>query len=688
MAEDEIKPEVPEDKTQLFGEGERRLKPPYLVIVDGPHKGARFPLQEGDNFIGRLEECHVVLDDQSVSRKHSKLHLGDQGWMVEDLGSKNGTAVNGAFIREPVVLGHKDLLRFGIYTLRLVTQEIDPKEEMAIPEEVGELGTVLVAEGGEGEETAQLGLAPKKPEAGAEEDEAGKLITAPHSPLEAEGHKKISKPRLWVLGGVAFAVLLAASLYFYWQFVLAPGKEVAKIEPVQPRQELHAIPLGPPEPEKPKTIPVFLDCVANPFPAEVYFEAKRLGKTPFKANVDLIPEKEYEIEARFNMPEIQEQYTDRVSFSARADQSMIPILFRAPVGTVKISEMPRDASIYLEAYFEYNQFQARPVKLQNIVLNKPIYAPFGRYILELRRFKPVGDPSNLIEDIVYRREFYLKEDQPAMMIDVTETGLDQFPAHVRSEPPGADVFVDGRKVGTTPFRGELPVGKHTLTLRKEGYFEETQTIEADINTPFRTEITLRTSAAGEKLNLARSFLRQGAYESSLQSLSEVFNLGPSEGEAAEARYLLGNAYLGMGAAEKAYGYYQHARQHEKYKYWSQLGLAKVFALQGKTAQALIPLVDVLLNAQEEVIVKEANNFLREISPLRSVVYIQSDPPGAEVYLNDKKLAQATPVLLHEMGLGSYKIRLTKPGFQPLDLNINLSVNEFNPVLAKLKPLPD
>lgn len=694
MGEDEKKPEAAqtaEDKTQVFGEGERRLAPPYLVIVDGPHKGARFPLAGGGNFIGRLEECAIVLDDPSVSRKHARLNLSGQGWTVEDLKSKNGTAVNGTLIEEPVTLGHKDLLRFGIYTLRLVTAPIDPKEEMALPEDVGELGTVMV--GGEplGEETAQLGLSEKA----ATPQAARELVTAPHSPLEAEGEGKKPffrrpPPRLWVLGGVAFAVLLAAGLYFYWQFVLAPSTDLTtqKTKGARPRQELSAIPLGPPVPEKPKTIPVFLDCVANPFPAEVYFEGKRIGQTPLKVNLDVVPDQTYEIEARFSMPEMQEQYTDRVTFSAGADQSMVPILFRAPAGTIKIAEVPRDASIYLEAYFDYNKFRARPVKLQNIVLNKPLYAPYGRYILELRRLKPVGEPSNLVEDIVYRREFFLKEDQPTFAVDVTEERLNQFPSIVRSEPPGADVFIDGRRMGTTPFRGDLPLGKHVLTLRKEGFFEATQEIAADVNTPFRTEITLRTSAAGEKLNLAKSFIRQQAYESALQPLSEIFNLEPTEGEKAEARYLLGNVYLGLGEFQKSAGYFEQAKKYEKFKYWCLLGLARIHSLQNQTAQALIPLVDALLNAQEEDVLKEANALLREVSPLRSVVYIQSEPPGAEVYLNNRKLAQATPVLLHEMGLGSYKIRLVKAGFQPLDLNVNLSVNEFNPVLAKLKPLPN
>ena len=68
------------------------------------------------------------------------------------------------------------------------------------------------------------------------------------------------------------------------------------------------------------------------------------------------------------------------------------------------------------------------------------------------------------------------------------------------------------------------------------------------------------------------------------------------------------------------------------------------------------------------------------------VFIQSDPAGAQVYLNDKKLGQTTPVLLHDVGLGTYRIRLEKPGYQPLDMSINLTINQFNPVLSKLKPL--
>ncbi|MDP2599968.1 MAG: PEGA domain-containing protein [Deltaproteobacteria bacterium] len=676
-----------EDKTQLFGsdEGLSTLKPPYLVIVDGPHKGARFPLAEGQNVIGRLEECHVILDDQSVSRKHAQLNFSAQGWSVEDLGSKNATFVNGAPIEESVVIGHKDLIRTGIYTLRLITEELPQEEELDIPPQaMEEWGTAMVDEGEEkrGEKEGELPV-------------PGREITAPHSPLEEHGagipkkSKWLPKARIWVLAGAFFLVVLAAGLYLYWQLVLTPpGKMPPKAPPIaaQP-SEPQTIPLGPPEPVKPKTIPIFLDCIANPFPALVRFEDKELGRTPLKVNVELEPEKEYEIEAVFDMPEIQEKYTDRLRFSVTPEQSLATLLFRAPIGTIKVTSLPRDVSFYLEGFFEYNKFVGKPVKVQNLVLNKPIYVPYGRYVLELRAPMPVGETGQFAENIIYRREFVLEEDNPAYLLEVNEASLKEFPAEIRSVPLGADVFIDQIKVGQTPYIGNLPVGKHRLTLHKEGYFEISQEIATDINSPFKTEITLKTSPAGEKINAAKGFINQGLYEQALQSLAEGLSLNPTPGETAETQYLLGTVYLRLKDYSKAQGYFEQAQSNENFKYWAKLGLANTLAEQQQMRQALIPLVEVLLNAKDETVLQEAHNTLRKVSPLRSVVYIQSEPAGARVSLNDKKLAQRTPILLHDVGLGTYRIRLEKPGYQPLDLSVNLTINQFNPVLAKLKPVP-
>src|SRR3989338_11437543 len=219
-----------EDRTLLFGGGEGPVgvNPPYVVIVDGPHKGARFPLQEGTNIIGRLDEYQVVLDDQSVSRKHAEIVFVNGSWTVHDLGSKNGTYVNGAQLSESVVVGHKDLIRVGIYTLRLITQEITQDDELEVSaQEIGEWGTVVVSPGKEGG-TARIGVEPE--------------VTAPHSPLEESDELQrktfikrlggkggwLPKARIWILGALLFFVVLVAGLYFYWTIILAPQGEAAK----------------------------------------------------------------------------------------------------------------------------------------------------------------------------------------------------------------------------------------------------------------------------------------------------------------------------------------------------------------------------------------------------------------------------------------------------------------------------
>lgn len=70
-------------------------------------------LREGENLIGRTPECVVRIDSAQVSRLHAKVAVSGGEATVEDLGSKNGTHVEGARIGSPRVLADGDTLCVG-----------------------------------------------------------------------------------------------------------------------------------------------------------------------------------------------------------------------------------------------------------------------------------------------------------------------------------------------------------------------------------------------------------------------------------------------------------------------------------------------------------------------------------------------------------------------------------------------
>lgn len=72
-----------------------------LVFIAGPNTGRRYELTEGEYVIGRRSDCQVFVPDMRVSRQHARLRQNAGRWEIEDLGSNNGTCVNGARIAAP-----------------------------------------------------------------------------------------------------------------------------------------------------------------------------------------------------------------------------------------------------------------------------------------------------------------------------------------------------------------------------------------------------------------------------------------------------------------------------------------------------------------------------------------------------------------------------------------------------------
>jgi phosphoserine phosphatase RsbU/P len=66
-----------------------------LIFQAGPNAGRRYKLGEGDYIIGRRSDCQIFVPDMRVSRQHARIRRENQQWSIEDLGSNNGTYVNG-----------------------------------------------------------------------------------------------------------------------------------------------------------------------------------------------------------------------------------------------------------------------------------------------------------------------------------------------------------------------------------------------------------------------------------------------------------------------------------------------------------------------------------------------------------------------------------------------------------------
>ncbi len=101
-----------------------------LIATKGPNAGQRYPLEPGGTLIGRQPGVAVYLDSLSVSRHHARVFCEDGAYFIEDLGSSNGTYLNGARrLTGRILLTEHDELRIGPYTFQLLGDGPPPSNQ-------------------------------------------------------------------------------------------------------------------------------------------------------------------------------------------------------------------------------------------------------------------------------------------------------------------------------------------------------------------------------------------------------------------------------------------------------------------------------------------------------------------------------------------------------------------------------
>lgn len=98
-----------------------------LVIRSGVDVGKEFLLDKNELIVGREQTADIIISDPEISRRHARFFFQNGGYIIEDLGSTNGTFVNGQKISGPYLLRSGEVVNFGEHVSVLFEQyQLDP----------------------------------------------------------------------------------------------------------------------------------------------------------------------------------------------------------------------------------------------------------------------------------------------------------------------------------------------------------------------------------------------------------------------------------------------------------------------------------------------------------------------------------------------------------------------------------
>jgi diguanylate cyclase (GGDEF)-like protein len=122
IAESVDKTEVADDDTLKLRLEEAKSTSPVLVVISGKPLGKSFILTKETSVLGRELTADISVGETSISRKHTEFIRSEEGIIVKDLGSTNGTYVNDQRVEGTRPLNDGDLVRCGSTILKFLKE--------------------------------------------------------------------------------------------------------------------------------------------------------------------------------------------------------------------------------------------------------------------------------------------------------------------------------------------------------------------------------------------------------------------------------------------------------------------------------------------------------------------------------------------------------------------------------------
>jgi hypothetical protein len=187
-----------------------------LTMQSGPTPGKTYPIEKEETLAGRDLANDITVSEPEVSRRHARFVVREEGVYVEDLGSTNGTFLNGIRISSPQQLRVGDVITFGENVHLLFENYVAEEDVTGITPEIEKTPPPVVKEK---EPVAERYQPEVKPEVvhRAQEEPQESFAETDYEPVERVRESRRGMPTWLVILLIAIVVLIcviAVTMYF------------------------------------------------------------------------------------------------------------------------------------------------------------------------------------------------------------------------------------------------------------------------------------------------------------------------------------------------------------------------------------------------------------------------------------------------------------------------------------------